>query len=90
MPLTRLNLTKCIIIGDARRLSKGKTPVRNIRGLSKELEQINEDKYDLDYICKRLYTANKIGMKQVDNQLLKDIQEILHVENVELVKSPPC
>lgn len=86
--LTRLNLTKCIIIGDARRIGEGKEPVRNIFGLSRELEKIDEDKYDLDKICKRLYSANKCGIK-AEEKLVKDIQNILMVEETELVKYTP-
>ncbi|WP_300440659.1 hypothetical protein [Christiangramia sp.] len=88
MPLIILNITNCIVIGDARRLKAGKQPVRNIRGLSRELECINEKKYDADRICHFLYRtrSNKPGMIEIDETLLKDLQSILMVKEEELVR----
>lgn len=86
MPLTRLNITRCIIIGDARRLEEGKDPVRNMRGLSLALEAINEEAYAAEKIYKVLDRSRKLGVRKVDDNLLKDLQEILMVEEVELVK----
>lgn len=88
MALIRLNLTKCIVIGDARRLNDGEDPVRNVKGLSKELEALDEDKYDADVICHLLYRSNKQGLKEIDDHMLCAIREILRVTEVELVKYP--
>jgi len=88
MSLIRLNITTCIVMGDARRLKTGKAPVRNIKGLSRELEILNEDEYDADKICRVLYTMNKLGVIKVDDCLVKSIQNILLVEETELVKYP--
>lgn len=87
MPLlTRLNITKCIVIGDARRLEKGKEPVRNIRGLSLELEMVDDEVYEAEKVYPVLYHSNKKGVRTIDDKLLKDIQDILLVEEKELVR----
>lgn len=84
--LTRLNITKCIVIGDARRLENGKDPVRNMRGLSLQLEAVDEDLYSAEKIYRVLDRSRKVGLRKIDDKLLKDIQDILQVEEKELVK----
>lgn len=84
--LTRLNITKCIVLGDARRLQKGQRPVRNMRGLSLELEAVDEEKYSAEKIYRVLDRSRKIGLRKVDDKLLEDIQDILMVDEKELVK----
>jgi len=88
MSLIRLNITTCIAMGDARRLKEGKEPVRNIKGLSRELEILNKDEYDADIIYQVLWRMNKRGVIKVDDCLVKSIQNILLVEETELVKYP--
>lgn len=88
MPLLRLNITTCIVIGDARRLEEGKAPVRNIKGLSRELETLDENEYDADKICKILYRSNGSGVISVPDRLLEDLQNTLLVKEDELIKYP--
>jgi len=88
MILTRLNINNCIILGDARRLTNSKTPVRNMRGLSLELEKLPDERYDLDKIYKVLHRANQSGIGNIPPQLLQDIKDILMVTDVELITYP--
>lgn len=83
---TVLNITKCIVIGDARRMLKGKEPVRNIARLSVELELMYEDRYDADLIHHVLRWSEKIGHVTRKDQLLKDLQNVLFVSEEELIK----
>ncbi len=88
MILTRLNINNCIILGDARRLKSNKTPVRNMRGLSLELEKLPDEPYDSDKIYKVLHRANQRGIGNITPRLLQDIKDILMVTDVELITYP--
>lgn len=88
MRLTRLNITKCIITGDVRRVQDNKPPVRNISGLSKSLEEMDEEAYDADKIYFVLYRADRKGLEKVDDKLLKDIMNVLMATEDELVRWP--
>ncbi len=87
IPRTKLAITRCLIIGDYRRITDVDTPqepLRNINRLCKQLEQEFPDKYNYDTLHKTLRKAETTGLSRVDKELVFHLTEILHVTSQEL------
>lgn len=80
----KLNIDTCIIIGDARRVKKGLTPIKNIHTLSKKLEIDRGESANAIY--SKLYRYEKDGFYTENESFINDICVILLVTKEELVK----
>lgn len=81
----KLNLTRCIAIGDEKRIDNNLAPMRSIRCLARELEYLWPDRYDVEYITSRLHRANKNGIRKIPEGLVQDILSILLVNEEDLI-----
>ncbi|HET8885575.1 MAG TPA: hypothetical protein VFM70_04390 [Salinimicrobium sp.] len=82
--MTRLNINNCIVLGDFRRLQQGKPLLRNIKGLSVEMEMSFPGKYDADKVYSVIYAKAGKGFKETDKELLNDLGDVLLLEEHEM------
>lgn len=71
-----LDITNCLVIGNARRVKDKKEPIKSIHALS--------DEFDTNYT--KLYRYQKDGFYKRPETEISNIMEILMVKENELVK----
>lgn len=80
----KLQIEKCIIIGDARRLAEDLQPIKSIRQLSLEIGVLTKS-FKTNNIYFKLYRYEKDGFYNSDEKLIKSICSVLKVTEKELV-----
>ncbi len=85
----KLNISNCIVYGDAKRLKDGKKPVKTLRRLTYIL--IKKDSFSgptVEALYHKLYRCELHGFfansEEIEN-IIKDICEVLMVDEKELV-----
>ena len=79
----KLDIDKCIIIGDFKRIKEGIFPIKNKLNLSIQLARLSSDTPNSIY--SRLYRYEKDGFFHRSEKLITNICEILRVTEDELV-----
>lgn len=85
----KFNLSDCIVIGDARRLEKGKEPVKSKRQLAKllfEREDVSKQNLHVDNVYFKIYRYELDGFILRNEAIIKGICRILYVTEKELIK----
>jgi len=80
----KLNLSNCIIIGDAVRISKGLPPIKNKFKLSIELSALNKV-HTANSIYSKLYRYELGGFYSENKSFIRNICDILHVKESDLI-----